>query len=83
VESIHTHKYKQGWRFLTVWKGYSLQDATWEPIKAFVHADGALTKAFKDYCESKGLEIPLRNAMDMASRVPKVRMATMLNLFDL
>jgi hypothetical protein len=81
VESIQTHKYKQGWRFLTVWKGYGLRDATWEPIKAFIHNDGCLTKAFVDYCESKNLNVPLKNAQDLASRIP-VRMATLFCFCD-
>jgi hypothetical protein len=79
VESIESHKYKQGWRFLTVWKGYSLQDATWEPIRAFIHQDGCLTKAFVDYCGSKGLDIPLKNATDMASRSRPRRMPAAFN----
>ena len=40
VETIESHKYKQGWRFLTVWKGYSLQIATWEPTRGFLHQYG-------------------------------------------
>ena len=25
------HKYKQGWKFLTLWDGYGLSEATWNP----------------------------------------------------
>ena len=82
VESIESHKYKQGWRFLTVWKGYGLQDATWEPLRAFTHPDGCLTKAFVDYCESKGLEAPLKNAQDIASRARPRQMPTMLHFLE-
>ena len=82
VESIETHKYKQGWRFLTVWKGYSLQDATWEPIRAFVHPDGCLTRAFVDYCESKGLTVPLKNAKDLASRPTRMQISAIFRLMS-
>jgi len=68
VEKVVAHKYKQGWRFLTVWKGYPLEDATWEPTKAFVLANGALTAAFKEYCEEHELEGPLRQAMSLSNK---------------
>ena len=77
VERIEAHRYKQGWRFLTVWKGYSLSDATWEPVRAFVHNDGSLTGAFKDYCETKGLDVPLRQAMDIARAGNQARLTFM------
>ena len=63
VESILKHKYKKGWFFLTKWEGWPLSDATWEPIKAFVHTDGSLNTQFQRYCTDKCLERPLREAM--------------------
>ena len=31
VAGIASHKYKQGWKFLTLWDTYGLSEATWEP----------------------------------------------------
>ena len=42
VEKTLKHKHKPGWRFLTLWEGYGMNDATWEPIAAFVHPDGKM-----------------------------------------
>ena len=38
---IARHKYKQGWKFLTLWDGYGLSEATWEPMSAFIQPDGS------------------------------------------
>ena len=32
VENVLKHRYKQGWRFLVKWKGWSVAESTWEPI---------------------------------------------------
>jgi hypothetical protein len=70
VEAIVKHRYKQGWRFLTVWKGWSLEDATWEPVRSFVHPDGGVTEKFKVYCRDRNLEAPLRQAVALVSNLP-------------
>ena len=67
VEKIIKHKYKQGWRFLTMWENYGIDDATWEPISCFVHPDGRLNTIFKEYCEQHGLQHAFKKAMDMAT----------------
>ena len=36
VAGIAPHEYKQGWKFLTLWDGYGLSEATWEPMSAFI-----------------------------------------------
>ena len=36
VKSVLRHRYRQGWRFLTLWEGFGVEEATWEPFSAFV-----------------------------------------------
>ena len=31
VKSVLRHRYRQGWRFLTLWEGFGVAEATWEP----------------------------------------------------
>ena len=68
VERIENRTYKQGWRFLTIWEGYEIKDATWEPIKSFLLPDGKLNHKFQEYRLSKGLDKPLRTAINMANK---------------
>ena len=50
VERLLKLEYPQGWSLLTQWAGYPVSDATWEPVKAFVHADGKLNELFVEFC---------------------------------
>ena len=36
VKSILRHRYPQGWRFLTLWEGLGVEEATREPFPPFV-----------------------------------------------
>ena len=49
VASIACHEYKQGWKFLTLWDGYGLSEATWEPMSAFIQPDGSINPIFCSY----------------------------------
>ena len=49
VAGIARHECKQGWKFLTVWDGYGLSGATWEPMSAFVQPDGSINPIFRSY----------------------------------
>ena len=49
VEQILRGQYRQGWRFLTKWQGYTASQSTWVPVRAFVHDDGRLNHIFVDY----------------------------------
>ena len=49
VAGIARHEYKQGWKFLTLWDGYGLSEATWEPMSAFIKPDGSIDPIFRSY----------------------------------
>ena len=49
VAGIARHEYKQGWNFLTLWDGYGLSEATWEPLSAFIQPDGSINPIFLSY----------------------------------
>ena len=63
VEKILAHKKAGGWRFLTAWKGYALEEATWEPIRSFRFTRDnkeLVNDTFVEYCTRNGLKEPLR-----------------------
>ena len=43
------HEYIQGWNFLTLWDGYGLSEATWEPMSAFIQPDEGTNPIFRSY----------------------------------
>ena len=49
VAGIDRHEYKQGWKFVTLWDGYGLSEATWEPLSAFIQPDGSINPIFCSY----------------------------------
>ena len=32
MKSVLGHRFRQGWRFLTLWEGFGVEEATWEPF---------------------------------------------------
>ena len=49
VAGIARHEYKEGSKFLTLWDGYGLSEATWEPILASKQPDGSFNPIFRSY----------------------------------
>ena len=48
VRSVIKHRYYQGWRFLTLWEGFGVEEATWEPFSAFLLPEGRLNSVLVD-----------------------------------
>ena len=42
VNSVFRHCYRPGWRFLTLWEGFGVEEATWDAFSAFVLPEGCL-----------------------------------------
>ena len=49
VAGIARHEYKEGWKFLTLWDGYGVSEATPEPVSAFIQPDGRINPIFRSY----------------------------------
>ena len=41
VKSVLRHRYRQGWRFLTPWEGFGVEEATWETFSALLYLGDA------------------------------------------
>ena len=68
VKLVIRHRYRQGWRFLTLWEGFAVEEATWEPFSAFVLPQGRLNSVLVDYLSQNNLgELP-RLAETLASQ---------------
>ena len=42
------HRYRQGWRFLNLWKEVRVEEATWEPVCVLMLPDRHLNSVFVD-----------------------------------
>ena len=67
VKSVLRHRYCQGWRFLTLWEGFRVEEATPEPFFAFVLPEGRLNSVLVDYLSQNDLGQLLRIAETFAS----------------
>ena len=68
VKSVVRHRYCQGWRFLTLWEGFGVKEATWEPFSVFVPPEGRLNSVLADYLSQKNFGELLRLAETPASK---------------
>ena len=68
VKSVIRHLYLQGWHFLTLWEGFGVEEATWEPFSAFVLPEGCLNSVLVDYLSQNNLGELLRLAEMLASQ---------------
>ena len=49
VAGIACQEYNQRLKLLTLWVGYGLSEATWEPLSAFIQPDGSINPIFGSY----------------------------------
>ena len=68
VAGIARHEYKQGWKLLTLWDGYGLSEATWEPMSAFIQPDGSINPIFRTYLVGNNKGQLLTRAETMSQR---------------
>ena len=68
VKSVLRHRYHQGWRFLSLWEGFRVEEATWEPFSASVLPEGRLNSVPVDYLSQNNLGELLRLAETLASK---------------
>ena len=68
VKSVLRNRYRQGWRFLTLWEGFGVEEATWVPFSTFVLPEGRLNSFLVDYLSGNNLGELLRLAETHASQ---------------
>ena len=68
LKCVLRHRYRQGWRFLPLWEGFGVEEATWEPFSALVLPEGRLNSVLVDYLSQNNLAELLRLAETLASK---------------
>ena len=68
MKSVLRHRYRQGWRFITLWEVFGVEEATWEPLSAFVLPEGRLNSVLVDYLSQNNLGELLSLAQTLASK---------------
>ena len=58
----------QSWRFLTLWEGFGVEEATWDPFSAFVLPEGRQNSVLVDYLSQNNLGELLRLSETLASK---------------
>ena len=68
VKSVLRHRYRQGWRFLTLWEGIGVKEATWESLFPFVLPERRLNSVLLDYLSQNNVGELLRLPETLASK---------------
>ena len=68
VKPVIRHRYRQGWRFLTLWERFGVEEATWEPFCPVLLPEGPLNSVLEDYLSQNILGELLRLAETLASQ---------------
>ena len=68
VKSVLRNRYRQDWRFLTLWEGFGVEEDTWEPFSVFLLPKGRLNSVLIDYLFQNNLRELLRLAETLASK---------------
>ena len=71
LAGIARHEYKEGWKFLTLWDGYALSEATWEPMSAFLQPEGSINPIFCSYVVENNEGQQLTRAETLSQRKKK------------
>ena len=71
VAGIARHEYQQGWKFLTLWDGYGLSEASSEPMSAFIQPDGSINPNFCSYLVENNDRQLLTRAETLSQRKKK------------
>ena len=73
VAGIARPEYKQGWNFPTLWDGYELSEATWEPMSAFIQPDGSIHPIFRSYQREQGSRMTRPETRHTTQQPPRAR----------
>ena len=68
VKSVIRHRYRRRWRFLTLWEGLGVEEATWEPISAILLPEIPLSSVLVDYLSENNLGELMRFAETLTSQ---------------
>ena len=66
VKSVIRHRYRHWWCFIALLGGFGVQEATWEPLSAFVLPEGSLNSVLVDYLSDNNQGEVLRLAETLA-----------------
>ena len=83
VAGIARHEYKQGRKFITLWDGYWLSEATWEPMSAFIQTDGSINPICRFYLveNNKGQLLTRAETMSQRKRRNQFPCISLLTVF--